>query len=256
MTPDQFIAKWKVAQGREDSNSNPFLSDLCRAFDLPTPGPWTGDFDQSPYIFEFPVNVIDSDGKNSSKKIDLYRRDCFILEAKQATDEDPQADNLELSSSRSRPKSRPKKAAVTAKLKCLDTHSFPDASKEQKQKIREIAERLDAHRKRQQSLHPGLTMTEMYNALEALRSDTNLHETDAKGKKIHAKLLKSHDDGLVSILKKLYDDLDAAVVEAYGWPADLAEPEILQRLVNLNTTRHQEEQSGLIRWLRPEYQCQ
>ena len=31
--------------------------------------------------------------------------------------------------------------------------------------------------------------------------------------------------------------------------------EILQHLVNLNTQRHQEEQSGLIRWLRPEYQC-
>jgi hypothetical protein len=141
------------------------------------------------------------------------------------------------------------------KTKCFDTFPFPDASEEQKQKILEIAERLDAHRKRQQSLHADLTLTEMYNALEALRSGLNLHATDAKGKKIHAKLLKAHDDGLVSILKKHHDDLDTAVAEAYNWPTNLPDQEILQRLVNLNTHRHQEEQSGLIRWIRPEYQA-
>src|SRR5690606_26747436 len=27
-----------------------------------------------------------------------------------------------------------------------------------------------------------------------------------------------HEQGLVSILKQLHDDLDAAVAEAYGWP--------------------------------------
>jgi hypothetical protein len=91
---------------------------------------------------------------------------------------------------------------VYVKTKCFETFPFPDASEEQKQKIREIAERLDAHRKRQQSLQSDLTLTEMYNALEALRSGLNLHATDAKGKKLHAKLLKAHDNGLVSILKK------------------------------------------------------
>ena len=55
---------------------------------------------------------------------------------------------------------------------------------------------------------------------------------------------------MLLILNQLHNDLAAA-----GWPVDLPEPEILQRLVNLNTQRHQEEQSGLIRWLRPEYQC-
>jgi hypothetical protein len=100
-----------------------------------------------------------------------------------------------------------------------------------------------------------LTLTEMYNALEAVRSGVNLQETDSKGKKIHAKLIKSYETGLVSILKKHHDDLDTAVAEAYGWPTNLPDQEILQRLVNLNTQRHQEEQSGLIRWLRPEYQC-
>ena len=98
-------------------------------------------------------------------------------------------------------------------------------------------------------------LTEIYKALEALRSGLNLHETDPKAKKLHAKLLKVHDQGLVSILKKHNDDLDTAVSEAYNWPNNLPTQEILQHLVNLNTQRHQEEQSGLIRWLRPEYQC-
>ncbi len=143
---------------------------------------------------------------------------------------------------------------VYVKTRCFEPFPFPDATDAQKARIREIAERLDAHRKRQQELHPGLTLTEMYNALEALRSGVNLQETDAKGKKTHAKLLKAHDDGLVSILKMLHDQLDAAVAEAYGWPADLPEPEILTRLVALNTHRHAEEQAGHIRWIRPEYQ--
>ena len=141
------------------------------------------------------------------------------------------------------------------KTKCFETFPFPDATEAQKAKIREIGERLDAHRKRQQSLHADLTLTEMYNAFEAVRSGVNLQETDSKGKKIHAKLIKSHETGLVSILKKHHDDLDTAVAEAYGWPTNLPDQEILQRLVNLNTHRHQEEQGGLIRWLRPEYQC-
>ena len=95
MTPVEFITKWKVAQGREDSNSNPFLNDLCHALNLPSPGPWTGDFLSSGYIYEAPVNVTDADGTHSTKKIDLYRRDCFILEAKQGTDESAEA-SLEL----------------------------------------------------------------------------------------------------------------------------------------------------------------
>jgi hypothetical protein len=56
---------------------------------------------------------------------------------------------------------------------------------------------------------------------------------------------------MLLIPNQLHNDLAAA----YRWPVALPEPEILQRLVNLNTQRHQEEQSGLIRWLRPEYQA-
>ena len=74
----------------------------------------------------------------------------------------------------------------------------------QRQTIRELGEALDAHRKKQQAAHPGLTITGMYNVLEKLRS----------GEELTAKEKKIHDDGLVSVLKKIHDDLDAAVFDA------------------------------------------
>jgi hypothetical protein len=63
-----------------------------------------------------------------------------------------------------------------------------------------------------------------------------------------------HEQGLVSVLKQLHDELDAAVADAYGWPANLPDEEILERLVALNAERAAEEAQGLVRWLRPEYQ--
>jgi hypothetical protein len=38
------------------------------------------------------------------------------------------------------------------------------------------------------------------------------------------------------------------------WPHDLSDEDILQRLVDLNRERAEEERRGLIRWLRPEFQ--
>ncbi len=56
------------------------------------------------------------------------------------------------------------------------------------------------------------------------------------------------------ILKELHDKLDALVFEAYGWPATLSDEEILERLVALNKERADEEKTGKVRWLRPDYQ--
>jgi hypothetical protein len=131
------------------------------------------------------------------------------------------------------------------KTRCFETFPFPAASEAQQARIRELGEALDAHRKRQQAQHPDLTMTGMYNVLEKLRS----------GEALTAKEQVLHEQGLVSVLKELHDDLDAAVFEAYGWPADLGDEEILERLVALNAERAAEERQGKIRWLRPEYQC-
>lgn len=121
---------------------------------------------------------------------------------------------------------------------------FPAATDEQKQRIRDLAEQLDAHRKRQQATHSDLTMTGMYNVLEKLRA----------GETLTAKEKKIHEQGLVSVLKQLHDDLDAAVFAAYGWPTTLTDEDILARLVALNAERAREEATGYIRWLRPEFQ--
>ena len=148
------------------------------------------------------------------------------------------------------------------KSRCFETFPFPDATEEQKSRIRDLAERLDAHRKLQLALHAALTMTDMYNVLEALRANATLT----------AKQRAIHDQGLVTVLRQLHDELDAAVAAAYGWRENnqggsealdignsllsvgYSDSEILDRLVTLNRARADEESHGLIRYLRPAYQ--
>ena len=62
------------------------------------------------------------------------------------------------------------------------------------------------------------------------------------------------DQGDIPALLKLHTELDAAVADAYGWPANLTTDEILTRLLELNKQRAEEERNGTIHWLRPEYQ--
>jgi hypothetical protein len=163
---------------------------------------------------------------------------------------------------------------------CFDPFPFPDSTSEQKQKIRDLGERLDAHRKRVQAQHPDVTITGMYNLLEKMRSGEPFSDKDRE----------YNDKALVSTLKQIHDELDAAVFEAYGWldppqpplkrgeknssessnstgeshqseppfsrgAGGISDDEILERLVALNAERAEEERNGLIRWLRPEYQA-
>jgi hypothetical protein len=85
----------------------------------------------------------------------------------------------------------------------------------------------------------------LYNVLEKLR----------KGEALTEKEQDIHERGLVSVMKHLHEQIDAAVFDAYGWPRDLSDEEILGRLVELNQERRAEEAKGLVRWLRPEYQA-
>ena len=156
--------------------------------------------------------------------------------------------------------------SVYVKTTCFETFPFPLPSPELRARIADVAERLDAHRKRQQAAHPDLTLTGLYNVLEKLRLQEPL--TD-KEKTIH-------QQGLVSILRELHDELDRLVFDAYGW-SDLAaalvgqpgattpypakpdaqaaaEETLLHRLVELNAARARDEANGVIHWLRPEYQ--
>ncbi len=139
------------------------------------------------------------------------------------------------------------------------------------ERISRLGEELEAHRKRRQSLHAGLTLTKIYNVLEKLRF----------GKLLTPAENIIHDHGLVSVLKQNHDDLDIAVLDAYGWtdleplmqivngnaaagsantPATIKEcrhvldEALLERLVALNQERAAEEKRGQIRWLRPDFQ--
>ncbi|MEQ1438939.1 DNA methyltransferase [Fontimonas sp. SYSU GA230001] len=157
---------------------------------------------------------------------------------------------------------------VYNKSTCFECFPFPAATAGQADRIRALAEQLDAHRKRQQAAHPELTLTGMYNVLEKLRS----------GEPLSAKERVIHEQGLVSVLRQLHDELDAAVLEAYGW-SDLLpllrvahgvdapqenqtrdaarrafDEAVLERLVALNAERAAEEARGRVRWLRPAFQ--
>ncbi len=130
------------------------------------------------------------------------------------------------------------------KTRCFDPFPFPDATETQRKRIRAFADRLDAHRRARQAERPTLTLNAMYAALEKLRAAETLTDKD---KEIHAL-------GLVSVLQQMHDELDAAVFDAYGWPATLTDEEILERVVKLNAERAAEERDGRVRWLRPEFQ--
>lgn len=133
---------------------------------------------------------------------------------------------------------------VYPKSACFDPFPFPDATEPQKAGIRAVAEELDAFRKARQAEHPRLTLTQMYNVLEKLKAGAPLEAEDTR----------IRDEGLVLILKELHERLDALVFDAYDWPRDLTDEEIITRLVALNKERAREEARGLIRWLRPDYQ--
>jgi len=147
---------------------------------------------------------------------------------------------------------------VYSKSRCFDPFPFPDLDPAGAlaERIRSLAEQIDAHRKTQLAAHPDATLTATYNVLEKLRS----------GEALTAKEKVVHEHGLVGVLKSLHDELDAAVLQAYGW-ADLGPvpwrddaaraawtETLLERLVALNARRAAEEAAGTIRWLRPEFQ--
>jgi hypothetical protein len=153
---------------------------------------------------------------------------------------------------------------VYSKSTCFEPFTFPSddtgLTPTLTDRIRALAEQLDAHRKARQAEHAELTLTGMYNVLAKLRA----------GEPLSAKERATHEQGLVAVLRSLHDDLDAAVLAAYGW-SDLAAPladhtpagaesraaaveTLLERLVALNARRAAEEAAGTVRWLRPEFQ--
>jgi hypothetical protein len=131
-----------------------------------------------------------------------------------------------------------------SKSRCFDPFPFPESNANLKGQLRALGNELDATRKRVQADHPDLTLTGLYNVLEKLKAGAALTAADEDVKQ----------RGLVLILKELHEQIDALTFQAYGWPADLTDEQILERLVALNAERAKEEAAGQVRWLRPDYQ--
>lgn len=84
MDVEDLIARWQGGRGgAELANFGPFIFDLVDALGLPRPGPAEagalGD-----YQFEGPVAGGSNRRSGGHGRIDLYKRGCFVMEAKQS----------------------------------------------------------------------------------------------------------------------------------------------------------------------------
>ena len=92
MSPDAFIEYWSQAQASERSNAQPFLIALTKLLDLPEPS----NSHAGGYSFEFPVRIPTGPHTHSDGRMDLYRRGCLVLEAKQFVEPKAEQTDLEL----------------------------------------------------------------------------------------------------------------------------------------------------------------
>ncbi|WP_245259169.1 type IIL restriction-modification enzyme MmeI [Salinarimonas rosea] len=98
---ERFIAQVKAAGGPERANLPIFVQELCGILGVQeTPRLSSDENRLNDYVFERRVDFRHADGSTSPGWIDLYKRDCFVLEAKQskkrgrAEPEAPDADLL------------------------------------------------------------------------------------------------------------------------------------------------------------------
>ena len=81
---ETFIARWQGQEGgQERANYVSFLKELCDALDLPQPDPAQATHERNDYVFERAVARHRDEG-DTIGRIDLYRKDSFVLEAKQS----------------------------------------------------------------------------------------------------------------------------------------------------------------------------
>lgn len=81
----RFIERWRRNEGgAERANYVLFLTELCALLDLPQPDPADASHANNDYVFERAVTFHDADARTGYGRIDLYKRGCFVLEAKQS----------------------------------------------------------------------------------------------------------------------------------------------------------------------------
>jgi hypothetical protein len=75
-----FIKRWERSEGGEHRTYVMFLTELCEVLGVDGPKP-----DDEDYGFERRVDLAQWDGTLRRGRIDLYKRGCFVLEAKQGS---------------------------------------------------------------------------------------------------------------------------------------------------------------------------
>jgi len=80
-----FENRWLKSGGAERANYAPFLQELCDLLGVPRPDGTTDNPAQDAYVFERAVTFNEGGGKQTTGRIDLYKRGCFVLETKQGT---------------------------------------------------------------------------------------------------------------------------------------------------------------------------
>jgi len=82
---EPFIKRWEGREGgQERANYVMFLNEFCQALGLPMPEPAGATSRDNDYVFERAVKDFLPDGSAASRRIDLYKRNSFVLEAKQS----------------------------------------------------------------------------------------------------------------------------------------------------------------------------
>ena len=71
-TPTEFVKKWKNAKGGERAQAQSFIIELCQLMGVALPH-------DGEYTFEYSMK-----GAKATDFADLYKRSCFVLEAKQS----------------------------------------------------------------------------------------------------------------------------------------------------------------------------
>lgn len=82
---DEFITRWRASSGSERANFQQFAIELAQILGVDAPKPATSDAQNDDYRFERPVTFIHPSSQTRGF-IDLYRRGCFVMEAKQGVD--------------------------------------------------------------------------------------------------------------------------------------------------------------------------
>lgn len=142
--------------------------------------------------------------------------------------------------------------AVYVKSRCFDPFPFPVLDDAAHAELARAGEALDAFRKARLAEHPDLTLTRLYNALEAHAAGRT---PDGEGEHhMSAEEASDFRRGSILALADLHATIDRLTLQAYGLPADADGAAVLAHLVALNAARAAEEAAGDIQWLRPAYQ--